>query len=151
MERGSGSDTRDGHHRSSRPKLSVSGPRVLAFCLMLMVFNIILASSLRSTAQPTRVQIPYTPTFLGQVSSGNVSSISSKGATVQGVFRRPVRYPAHSTAARTTLFTTEVPEFANSNALIALLRTKGVVVNASPPSSGDSVLVTLLLYLGPSL
>jgi hypothetical protein len=36
--------------------------------------NIVLASTLHT--QPTRVRIPYSPTFLAQVDNGNVSSIS---------------------------------------------------------------------------
>ena len=46
---------------------------------------------------------------------------------------------------------TEIPEFANNNALIALLQSKGVVINATSPSSGTSMLVTLLLTFGPVL
>ena len=61
------------------------GPGVLIFFLVLLMFNLVLASQLQT--QPTRVRIPYSPTFLGQVNAGNVSSISSKGTTVQGDFR----------------------------------------------------------------
>jgi cell division protease FtsH len=34
---------------------------------------------------------------------------------------------------------------------MALLRQKGVVVNAKSPTTGSSVLVTILLYFGPTL
>jgi len=96
------------------------GPGFLIFFLLLLLFNIVLTSTLQT--QPARVRIPYSPTFLAQVNAGNVSSISSKGTTVQGSFRTAVRYPASSTSAPTKLFVTEIPEFANNNALLALLQ-----------------------------
>jgi cell division protease FtsH len=114
--------------------------------LLLLVINALLVSSL--TTQPTRVRIPYSPTFLAQVESGNVTSISTKGTSVHGTFRNPIRYP-NSNSTPAAEFTTEIPEFANNNALIALLQKKGVVINAAAPSTGTSVLVTLLLTFGP--
>jgi cell division protease FtsH len=119
------------------------------FFLLLLLFNIVVTSTLQT--QPTRVRIPYSPTFLAQVNAGNVSTISSKGTTVQGSFRTAVRYPANSSASPSKLFVTELPEFANNNALLALLQSEGVVINATPPSTGTSVLVTLLLSFGPAL
>jgi cell division protease FtsH len=127
----------------------VVGAGFLIFFLLLLLFNIVLTSTLTTT--PTRVRIPYSPTFLAQVNAGNVSSISSKGTAVQGNFRTAVRYPASSTAAPTKLFVTELPEFANNNARLALLQSKGVVANATSPSTGTSVFVTLLLSFGPAL
>ena len=96
------------------------------------------------------VRIPYSPAFLAQVRAGNVSEISSKGATVHGAFRAEVRYPSDAAPA-TTSFVTEIPEFANSDALIALLQSKGVEIDATAPSTGTPLLMTLLLYLGPVL
>ena len=125
------------------------GPGFLTLFLVLLLLNIVLTSTLQT--QPTRVRIPYSPTFLDQVNAGNVSSISSKGTTVQGNLRAAVRYPTNSTAAPTNLFVTEIPEFANNNALLALLQSKGVVINATPPSTGTPVLVTILLSFGPAL
>ena len=76
------------------------------------MLNIVLTSMLHT--QPSRVRIPYSPTFLAQVNTGDVSSISSNGTTVQGNFRTAVRYPANSTAAPTMLLVTEILEFANN-------------------------------------
>ena len=118
----------------------------MTFFFLLLLLNALLVSSL--TTHPTQVRIPYSPTFLAQVESGNVSSISTKGTSVQGTFRNPIRYP-NSSATPASEFTTEIPEFANNNALIALLQKKGVVINATSPSTGTSVLVTLLLTFGP--
>jgi cell division protease FtsH len=130
--------------RPAKPR--VFGPGFVLFFFLLLALNALLVSSL--TTQPTRVRIPYSPTFLAQVESGNVTSISTKGTSVQGTFRTPLRYPNNS-ATPATEFTTEIPEFANNNALIALLQKKGVVINATAPSTGTSVLVTLLLTFGP--
>src|SRR6201985_1723056 len=41
-----------------------------------------------------RVRIPYRPMFLAEVSSGNVSAISSTNASIQGTFKTEVKYPA---------------------------------------------------------
>ena len=144
-----GADGRGAPPPSQPPRPRVFGPGFLIFFLVLLLLNIVLTSTLTTT--PTRVRIPYSPTFLAQINAGNVTSISSKGTTVQGNFRTAVRYPANSTAAPVTKFVTELPEFANDNALMSLLRSKGVVINATPPSTGTSVFVTLLLSFGPAL
>jgi cell division protease FtsH len=124
------------------------GPGFLIFLLVLVLMNIVLTSTLQT--QSTRVRIPYSPTFLEQVNEGNVSSISSKGTTVQGNFRNPVRYPDSATSP-TKLFVTELPEFTDNKALLSLLQSKGVVINATSPSTGTPLLVTLLLSFGPAL
>ncbi len=123
----------------------------MVFVIVLLLINIVLVSTLQTTTQPTRVRIPYSPTFLDQVNTGNVTSISSKGTTVQGNFRTAVRYPPDSTAAPTTLFVTEIPAFANNDQLMATLQSKGVVINATSPSTGTSLFVTILLSFGPTL
>jgi cell division protease FtsH len=116
--------------------------------LLLLLMNIVLASVLHT--QATRVRIPYSPTFLTQVEAGNVSSISSMGTTVRGEFRSEVRYP-DSSAKPAKLFVTELPAFADNKALLLLLQSKGVVINATSPSTGTSVFLTVLLTLGPML
>ncbi|MGZ6692165.1 MAG: ATP-dependent zinc metalloprotease FtsH [Solirubrobacteraceae bacterium] len=144
-----GPDGRGAPPQPQQPRPRLFGPGFLFFLVVLMLLNIVVASTL--TTHPSRVRIPYSPTFLNQVNAGNVSSISSKGTTVQGNFRTAVRYPANSTAAPTKLFITEIPEFANNNQLLAMLRSKGVVINASSPSSGTSVFWTIVLSFGPAL
>ena len=123
----------------------------MVFVIVLLLINVLLVSTLQTTTQPTRVRIPYSPTFLDEVNAGNVSTISSKGTTVQGNFRTAVRYPPNSTAAPTPLFVTEIPEFANNDQLMAMLQAKGVVINATSPSTGTSLFVTILLSFGPTL
>ena len=41
-----------------------------------------------------RVRIPYQPTFLEQIRAGNVRSISTADASVDGELKGPIRYPA---------------------------------------------------------
>jgi cell division protease FtsH len=131
-----------------RPSSWAFGPGFLTFLLVVLLMNIVLASVLH--VQATRVRIPYSPTFLAQVQAGNVRSISSKGTTVRGEFRTGVRYP-DSKAKPAKLFVTELPEFADNKALLVLLQSEGVVINATAPSTGTSVFVTLLLSFGPAL
>ena len=138
----------DGRGRPPAPARGF-GRGFLVFFLVLLLLNILLASLIQPQ-QATRVRIPYSPTFLAQVSAGNVSSISSRGTTVQGNFRSAVRYP-NSKASPAKLFATELPAFAEYKALLSLLQSKGVVINASAPSSGTPLVVTLLLSFGPAL
>jgi cell division protease FtsH len=126
----------------------MSGMALLAFFMVLVVVNVVLASTLQSGTHATKVKIPYSPTFLAQVESGNVSSVSTKSTSVTGDFREPVRYPS-STSTPASEFTTVIPAFANDNELISLLQSKGVVINATAPSSGSSTLATLLFAFGP--
>ena len=59
--------------------------RVVVLILALLGLNVWIVA--RIPAKPERVRVPYSPFFLQQVRNGNVESISSKGATVQGEFR----------------------------------------------------------------
>ena len=68
----------------------------------------------------SRVQVPYSPTFLQQVESDNVGQISSTGDSIQGTFKKELRYPANSSANPTTRFSTQVPSFANNTQLSEL-------------------------------
>ena len=130
-----------------RPRLF--GPSLIAAVALLLALNILLGVTAHES--PSRVTIPYSPTFLAQVNAGNVSSISPKGTTVQGSFRTAVVYPASSTGTPTTLFTTQIPEFANNNALLTLLQSKKVTINATSPSTSTSPLLTFLFTFGPVL
>ena len=99
-----------------------------------------------------RVKVPFNPTFLRQLDLGNMKSISSRSDTIDGVFARKVIYPAGDKKAKpTTLFSTEVPSFWNTDALTAELRAKGVEVNAKNPNPGRSLISELLLGFGPTL
>src|SRR5215467_13023179 len=119
-------------------------------------FAILLAinwlSLLMVSSSQHRVRIPFSPTFLAQVDNGNVKSISSKSDTISGTFTNKVTYPANDKKAKpTTLFSTEVPSFWNTDALTAQLQAKGVEVNAKNPNPGRSLISDILLGFGPTL
>ena len=87
-----------------------------------------------------RIRVPYTPTFITQVKAGNVKEISSEGDTVQGEFKKDVTYEGD----KAKLFKTEIPAFANDNALSKLLEENAVTVNAEPP--GERSLLETILF-----
>jgi cell division protease FtsH len=118
----------------------------IAFALTLLVINFYVGS--RATQAPSRVRIPYSPFFLAQVSAGHVKEITSKGTAIQGTFARSLRYAG---SKPTTRFQTEIPEFADNNALSRLLQQKGVVVNAQPLTTGAPWWENLLLGFGPTI
>jgi cell division protease FtsH len=100
----------------------------------------------------SRVQIPYSPTFLKQVTDDNVVSISSKGDSIQGTFKQAITYPSNSkTAPSTTLFSTEIPSFASNPQLFALLSDHKVTINAQPVQSNPSVISEILFGFGPTI
>jgi cell division protease FtsH len=98
-----------------------------------------------------RVTVPYDPTFVQQIRAGNVVSVSATGSSVTGVLRRSLRYPPTSSTGRsTTRIRTEIPSFADTRALSALLTAHGVTVTAEPKKGaplGEKLLVALLPML----
>jgi cell division protease FtsH len=118
----------------------------IVFFLALLALNFYLGS--RATQPPSRVRVPYSPFFLQQVSAGHVKEITSKGTAIQGTFTQKVQY---SKSKPTTRFRTEIPAFADDNALSGLLQRKGVVVNAQPLDTGAPWWQNLLLGFGPTL
>jgi len=117
-----------------------------AWIVGLLVLNYWVAS--RATKAPPRVRVPYSPFFLQQVRSGHVASITSKGTAVQGTFTVRERYAG---SKPTTRFKTEIPTFANTDALSQLLQRKGVVVNAVPLDTGTPWWESLLVGFGPTI
>ena len=104
-----------------------------------------------STGEP-RVTVPFSPYFLEQVKGGTVSTISSKGDTIEGKFKTKLRYPASDTKATPTKeFATQVPSFWNGSQLSALLQEKGVQIKAESTTTSESVLAEILLGFGPTL
>jgi cell division protease FtsH len=79
--------------------------------------------------------------------AGNVVDISSRGTAIQGTFKHAVTMGK----SRATRFDTEIPVFANTNALSKLLQSKGVVVNAEPIDTGTPWWESLLLGFGPTI
>src|SRR5947199_2735470 len=120
--------------------------RWIIFALALLAFNFYLGS--RANQPPSRVRVPYSPFFLQQVTAGHVDEITSKGTAIQGTFTQKERY---AKAKPTTRFRTEVPAFANTDKLSALLQKKQVVVNAQPLDTAGPWWQSLLLGFGPTI
>jgi cell division protease FtsH len=128
-----------------RPRFRIGRGWIL-FAAILLILNFYLGS--RANSPATRLRIPYSPVFLDQVREGHVASITSKGTSVQGVFTRPQTYQGSKPKSR---FSTEIPTFANENALSALLAEHRVVVNAKPLDVGAPWWQNLLLGFGPTI
>jgi cell division protease FtsH len=120
--------------------------RWIIFAIGLLLLNFYLGS--RATQPTSRVRVPYSPFFLNQVSAGHVKEITSKGTAIQGTFTQKLQY---ATNKPTTKFRTEIPAFANNDALSELLQKKRVVVNAQPLDTGAPWWQNLLLGFGPTL
>jgi cell division protease FtsH len=96
-----------------------------------------------------RPQVPYSPFFLQEIRTGNVSEIRSRGTAIQGHFRAPTSPPGGGRKA--TVFTTEIPAFASSTQLAALLQANDVTVNAEPLTSNVVWWKSLLFGIAPTL
>ncbi len=125
---------------------------VLVAVVVFMTVNWIFA--LATSSRPAaHTRIPYTPLFLKEVASGNLATVTSRGATLQGTFRRPVSHlpPGDSKAQAITRFQTEIPTFADTSSLLTQLSARGVVVNANPLETATPWWRTLLVGFLPTL
>jgi cell division protease FtsH len=127
------------------PRFRLSRGWIL-FALALLAFNFYIGS--RATQPQSRVRVPYSPFFLEQVSAKHVKEIMSKGTAIQGTFTKKLQYAG---SKPTTRFQTEIPAFANNDALSKLLEQNRVVVNAQPLDTGAPWWQNLLLGFGPTL
>src|SRR5262249_26950217 len=116
------------------------------FFLGVLALNLFL--TMRATQPGSRVRIPYSPFFLTQIKDGHVKQITSKGATIQGDFTQPI---AFEDKKATTKFATEIPTFADTDALSKLLGDHHVTVNAKPLDRGGPWWQNLLLGFGPTI
>ena len=115
--------------------------------IVVVLFGINYWAASRVT-QHERVRIPYSPFFLEQVRQGNVESITSKGTTIEGLFKQATRY---GKSTKTRSFRTEIPSFANTDALSKLLVGERVTINAEPLDTGSPWWQSLLFGFGPTL
>jgi cell division protease FtsH len=118
----------------------------ILFALALLALNFYVGS--RATQPAARVRVPYSPFFLQQVRAGHVESITSKGTAIQGTFTQKIQFEG---SKPTTRFRTEIPAFADNDALSRLLEQKGVVLNAEPLETGAPWWLNLLLGFGPTI
>jgi len=122
------------------------------FVLALIALNWLSVLFFQPSTGEERVTVPFSPYFLEQVKGGAVSTISSKGDTIQGKFKAKLRYPANDKKATPTKeFATQVPSFWNGAQLSALLQEKGVQIKAESTTTSQSLLAELLLGFGPTL
>jgi cell division protease FtsH len=122
------------------------------FVLALVALNWLSVLFFQPSSGEPRVTVPFSPYFLDQVKGGTVSTIASKGDTIEGKFKTKLRYPAsEKKATPTKLFATEVPSFWNGAQLSALLQEKGVQIKAESTTSSQSLLAEILLGFGPTL
>jgi cell division protease FtsH len=124
------------------------GGRFWALILILLVVNY-LSVAIFAPGREASVTIPYTPTFLDQVTNDKVSKISAEGEAVSGEFKKAVKYPADSKEDAAKNFETQVPTFANNDALSKLLEDHNVTVEAKPINEGRGFLLNLILGFGP--
>jgi cell division protease FtsH len=105
-------------------------------------------------ANSDRVTISYSD-FRDQVTKKNVSAITSQGDTIQGTLKQAIPNPSpapNSNSSQTyTKFTTQIPSFADQQALEPLLIQNGVQITAEPLDSGRSALLTFLFTFGPTV
>jgi cell division protease FtsH len=114
-----------------------------------------LSVALFAPGKARSVTIPYdarsgAPGFLQQVETNNVSKIKTQGASVEGEFKKEVRYPDKD-AEPVKNFETELPSFViyNSSELTTLLSSHKVDITATPINDGRGFLTNLILGFGP--
>jgi cell division protease FtsH len=137
--------------RGGRPAKPPSGPNIRWLAVLLVVALIALNFWISSQAlSPSpRVRIPYSPTFLTQAEDNNIQSISSTGASIDGTFKKQVKYPSGGDSY--TYFSTQIPSFASNEQLFTLLQKNNVTINAQPTNTGPSFLTSLIFGFGPTL
>lgn len=130
-------------------------PRNRGFVLVLvglLAVNVLVA--IFASGSTSRPQVPYQPFFVEQVTAGNVRDISSTSDSIEGTLKSEATYTPPGGDDPVEVgedFKTEVPSFIDNKAVTELLTEHHVVINASAPSSGGSVLGTILLGFLPTL
>ncbi len=145
---GSGPNGRSG---AGGPKRRPNQWRSIQFLLPLGIFlalNLLIANVFFPPQQPKSISIPYN-VFISDVKTGDVTSITSTGATIQGTFRHPTGVTATS-KNRAKEFSTQMPSFAGGQ-LETLLQQHNVTINAKNPNPPANVLLVILESFGPTL
>ena len=125
--------------------------RFVAFLIGLLALNLIWSFATGGPQQ--RQQVPYQPFFVGQIKTGNVSEITSRGASIEGSLKRKTAFTpvGAKNAIEVTRFKTQVPSFIDPAQVTKLLANKPIVVNAEPPDQGRGFLPSLILGFAPTL
>ncbi len=103
-----------------------------------------------------RVKIPYSPTFLSEVKSNNVQSVTANAGAIQGTFKQAQSFPESggATSQPTVYFSTQEPSFApntGANGLFPLLQEHNVQINAQNPNASPSLIESVVFGFGPTL
>jgi cell division protease FtsH len=141
-----GGGTKPSPSGGSRRRSFIPGRGWIAFFLAVLALNIFLST--RAMEPSSRVRVPYSPFFIDQVTANKVDEITSKGTAIQGTFKEKLSY---QDSKPTMLFRTEIPTFANTDALSNLLQEHKVTVNAQPLDTGGPWWQTLLFGFGPTI
>jgi cell division protease FtsH len=123
--------------------------RIAVYAVLLVVLLGLNYWGAHRVTQVTRIRIPYSPVFLGQVRAGNVRAVTSNASELQGDFKQSTKPEGAATSS--VHFVTEIPSFANTDQLSQLLQQHHVVVNAKPLDTGSPLWERLLLGLGPTI
>ncbi len=116
---------------------------------VLLVINLWVSSA---ALTPSRVRIPFSPTFLTQLHKGNVSSITSTSNAVQGTFKKPISYsPTGGASTPTKDFSTQIPSFVPTGPFYQELMKKNVTITAQNPNQGAPFWESILFGFGPTL
>jgi cell division protease FtsH len=116
-----------------------------AIVIGLLAVNLWISST---ALAPNRINIPYSPNFINQVDRGNVTTLDTSTLAFQGTFRNPQSYQG---SPKVYDFSTQAPSFVDGSALINLLRSKNVTIDAKNPNAGPSVIETILFDFGPTI
>jgi cell division protease FtsH len=122
------------------------------FIVGLLAVNVLIA--VLTSGHESRPQVPYQPFFVEQVTANNVREISSTSDSIEGTLKKEATYTPPGGGDPVKVgedFKTEVPSFIDNKAVTELLTEHHVVINASAPDSGSSVLGTILLGFLPTL
>ena len=124
------------------------GRRFWVFVLVLFAINVWVSTQVPD--QAARLTVPYT-FFREQAEAGNVAEVTSRGDTIQGEFRKPVRFEQEKReSGPSKRFETQRPSFADDELFELLLR-EDVEVNARPLEEGRGLLATIIFGFGPTL
>ncbi len=113
---------------------------------VLLAANWLISTVIFAAGQPPTVTLSYNA-FLEQVSSGNVTSITSTGEAITGNTKKEVK---DSSGTSSTKFQTQRPSFATDD-LQKLLQEQNVTINAKDPNASAPLWETLLVSFGPTI
>jgi cell division protease FtsH len=136
------------HRRRRRSDSRARRVTLWTLAVALLLLNVYLVNVVFAP-EDTRATISYNR-FSEELDRGNVEAVNSRGSSIDGTFRRPVRIGTGESRGAFELFTTERPSFAQDD-LLAELLAKGVTVEAESLVSTRSFLSSLILSILPIL